>query len=590
MRIKIGNRIIEDGRRAFIIADIASAHEGSLEKAKRLVEASANTSVDAIKFQGFIVDKLLVKGHEDYEQFEKVELKEFEWKELLRFAKRFDVEIVAEVFDEGSLDLMHRLGVQAFKIHSTDLSNFYLLGQVARKNKPIFLAAGGSRLDEIQGAISYIRKQGEDRIILMHGFQAFPTRIEDTNLRFIKTLSNMFQVPIGFSDHSNPETKMSKIIPLLSLAFGASVLEKHITLDRSLKGIDYYSALNPSEFKEMIKEIREVEKAFGSFELHLSKDEIGYRNRMKKSIVARVDIPKGTIIKREMLAFKRGKPGLSPKEVEKIIEKRAIEEIEEDEPITFSKVKLRVGILVAVRMKSERLLGKALLKIEDRVALEHLIDRLKLVKLADSLVICTSTHPDDRVLIDLAKEKGIKWFAGSEEDVLDRFIRAAELEKADIVVRATGDNILVDPLHVDKLIKYHFKKQADYTYVEDLPIGVGVEVISLSALKKAHLLAEDPTYSEYMTWYLKNPKVFHIEVMKVKREFRRPTYRLTMDEPEDYRLLKEIFKRLYKQPCKVFTLREIIDLLDNNPQLLKINANIRPKEVGKEVNTRLMIM
>lgn len=243
---------------------------------------------------------------------------------------------------------------------------------------------------------------------------------------------------------------------------------------------------------------------------------------------------------------------------------------------------MKAVTLIAVRTKSTRLPGKALVEIEDKPLIEHLIDRLKLAKIPDSILVCTSTHPDDKILVDIAKRNGVKWFTGSEEDVLDRFIKAAEAAGADVIVRTTGDNPLTDPVHIDKMIKRHVETGADYTYVEGLPVGTKPEVISVSTLKKCWDSADNPEYSEYMTLYFKESGAFKVSTVTADPEVSRPNYRLTVDTPEDLKLMQEIYKRLHSEK-KVFGLREVIKLLDGNPELVKINAHIKPKEVKMEI-------
>lgn len=241
-------------------------------------------------------------------------------------------------------------------------------------------------------------------------------------------------------------------------------------------------------------------------------------------------------------------------------------------------------VLLQVRMKSTRLLRKAMLMIEDKPMVEHVIDRLKEAKTPDSIVVCTSTHKDDSVLLEIAKRKGVKEFAGSEEDVLDRFIQAAHREKADIVVRASGEDPLVDPIYLDRMVEHHIKTKSDYTFAKQLPVGVAVEVISTKALEKAYELADNPEMSEYMTLYFKND-FFHIEAIEVEDRLRRPNYRLTVDTAEDLKLMREIYKRLYK-PNKIMDLEEVVQLLDEKTELVRINSHRTPRKVEREVISR----
>lgn len=242
---------------------------------------------------------------------------------------------------------------------------------------------------------------------------------------------------------------------------------------------------------------------------------------------------------------------------------------------------MKVVALIAARISSKRLPKKVLAIIEDKPIIEHLIDRITKAKNIDSFVLCTTKHPEDKILIEIAKKKGIKWFAGSKNDVLKRFIKAGENEKADIIVRVNGDSILRDPEYADKAIRHHMETGADYTYIDGLPKGTQVEVISFSALKKAHELAENPNMSEYMSLYFKTPEFFKIEKIEAEKNVRRP-YRLCIDTPEDLELMKKIFKKLYK-PDKMISLQEIVKFLDKNKRLLKINEEIEEKKIEKKI-------
>ena len=336
--IRIGDKKIGNNESVFIMGEIASSHEGSLELAKKMLKAGVETGVDAIKFQIFSAEELLVPEHPKYESFKEIELKEEEWIELSEYSKNFSIMIIADVFDEWSADLADSLEVTAFKIHSTNLSNPHMLKHVAKKEKPIFLATGGSTTKEIKAAIEIVKRNGTEDIILMHGYQGFPSRLENTNLKLIQTLRNKFNLEVGIADHVAAGTDMCIIAPLLAIAFGACVIEKHFTLDRSLKGVDYHSALNPVELKDFVGKVRQAEIAIGSGISEISEEEEEYRKLMKKNIVARVNIIKETMIERDMLAFKRASGGLSPAETEKIIGKKTKKDIKENEIISLEMV------------------------------------------------------------------------------------------------------------------------------------------------------------------------------------------------------------------------------------------------------------
>ena len=338
-KITVGNKVIGAGEPTFVIAEIAGSHEGDFKTAKSMIEVAAEAGVDAVKFQVFQTDELVVAHHPKYSSFKAIEFTPEKWLELLAYAQEFAPVFLADVFDLPSLKLMDRPEVKGYKIHLTNLANPYMLAGIARTGKPVFLATGGARLEEIESAINILRNNGNDSIILMHGYQAYPTKLEEINFRTMDQLRQMFQLPVGFLDHVDGGTEMAKIVPIVSIAWGACVIEKHFTLDRSRRGRDYYSSLNPDELKQLVQDIREIEKTFGDGNFELSSEELKYRGEVMKNIVARMPIAQGTKITEEMLAFKRSKPGLPPSEAAGIIGRLARVDIDKDENITWDKVK-----------------------------------------------------------------------------------------------------------------------------------------------------------------------------------------------------------------------------------------------------------
>ena len=226
-------------------------------------------------------------------------------------------------------------------------------------------------------------------------------------------------------------------------------------------------------------------------------------------------------------------------------------------------------------MGSRRLPGKVLRPIMGKPMLEHLMSRLKLSREIDDIILATTNNERDKDVIKLVERCGVKWFTGDEKDVLDRIVRAAEEAKADVVVRVTADNPLTDPVTIDRMIRQHKIAKADYTWTEGMPVGIAAEVVSFDALKKAHSLAKKPYDREHVTTFIKeNKELFKIQYLTSSREFFRPEYRLTVDYEEDFRLMEEIFKRLHK-PHEIFSLTQVIKLLDEHPKLLEINAQAK---------------
>ena len=337
-RLKIGNKFIGDGEPTFVIAEVAGSHEGSLEQAKRLLEVSREVGADAVKFQIFKADELIVPALPKYHSFKEVEFSPEQWLELLDYSKKLEIIFLADVFDIPSLKLMDRPEVKGYKVHLTNIANPYLLSSIAKTEKPVFLATGGATLEEIRTAIDTLKSNGNSNIIIMHGYQAYPTKLEEVNLRLMSKLKELFHLPTGFLDHVDGGTEMAIIVPIAAIAFGACAIEKHITPDRSLKGTDYFSSLDPPQFQLLMNYIREIEGIFGRGDFSFSPEVLKYRQEVMKNIVAGINIPSGTAISPGMLAFKRSSPGLSPMEAASLLGKVTRVDIEKDEVITWEKV------------------------------------------------------------------------------------------------------------------------------------------------------------------------------------------------------------------------------------------------------------
>ena len=231
------------------------------------------------------------------------------------------------------------------------------------------------------------------------------------------------------------------------------------------------------------------------------------------------------------------------------------------------------AIFITVRMKSTRLPGKALLDIQGKPVIEHLIDRLKMAKLPDLIVLCTSTHPDDAVLVDVARKNHIEHFRGSEDDKLDRYLNAAKKYDVDFIVVTEGDNIFYEPDIIDGFIELYLSTKADYISCPELPIGTAPHGIKVEALKQVCRIKSE-TDTEVWRGYFTDTDLFKVKCIEVAEELKHPEIRLTIDYPEDYELSQEIFERLYR-PGKVFPLRDVISLLKSNPKLMDINRDMQ---------------
>ena len=337
--IKIGTKIIGEGYPTFFIAEVACAHEGNFDTAKRMIDAAVAADADAVKFQIINKEAYMAPYHHIYPIVEKVEFTAVQWAQLRNYARQKNILFLADGYDVPSTRLAKEIDVDALKIHSSDLTNPDAIEEAAKTMLPLFLGVGATTMDEISSAVALIRRY-HNKIIIMHGYQAFPTKLAGLNFNFVATLKAAYGLPAGILDHTEGETFLSKVIPLFTPFVGAQVIEKHFVLDRSLQGIDYQSSVNPDTLKDIVAHLRVIETTRGSGfpNVNFSADEQQYRDLMKKAIVAAVDLPAHSVLSWENLAFKRAGPGIRPLDVDAILGKKITKAICKNEKIVLGEL------------------------------------------------------------------------------------------------------------------------------------------------------------------------------------------------------------------------------------------------------------
>lgn len=340
--VAIAGRKVGEGHPCFIVAEAGVNHNGSVEIAKKLIDAAIDAGADAIKFQTFKSDELATKeagkaqyqkgGSEDsenqLEMLKKLELSEDDFESLRGYCMEKGVIFLSTPFDFQSSDLLERLDVPAFKVSSGDLNNYPFLSHIAKKGRPMILSTGMAEMDEIREAISSVTAQKNDDIIILQCTSAYPAPFHDVNLHAMGALASGFGFPIGFSDHT-----LGVEVSIAAVALGACLIEKHFTLDKSMEGPDHKASLEPPELKALVKSIRNVEAALGSPHKDIAASERETRQVSRKKIVAGRDLHEGEIIVSESLALKRSSEGLDPSFYEKLIGKKLKRAIKKDEAI-----------------------------------------------------------------------------------------------------------------------------------------------------------------------------------------------------------------------------------------------------------------
>ncbi|MDO8435945.1 MAG: N-acetylneuraminate synthase family protein [bacterium] len=338
----------------FVIAEMAWSHDGSVEKAKKIIKGAADAKADAISLHftslkdymvrnyGCSAGQTMSAGREDeniYKYHEGINLKNSDWQELVGYAKSFGLEVCVMPNDFESFKFAQTINADAYVISSACFLEDDFVRNIARAKKPVILRIGGATLGEIEKVVNIIRKEENNEIILLYGIQLYPTKIEDTHLSLIPSLRKIFDLPVGLADHINATSELAMVVPLTVLSMGVKVIEKHITHDRSLKGEDIEAALNPDEFKKFVEYIQEAEKAMGKpYFRDLSEAELKYRNVSRKKTVALKQINKGEEITRDNITFKRADDGVSPVEAQYLIGRKANRDIKEEEPILWEKI------------------------------------------------------------------------------------------------------------------------------------------------------------------------------------------------------------------------------------------------------------
>jgi N,N'-diacetyllegionaminate synthase len=328
----------------FIIAEAGVNHNGNIEIAKKMIEVAKQCGADAVKFQTFKTEEVISKHapkaeyqklntgetKSQLEMVKKLELSFEDFIELKEYCDKVGIMFLSTPFDFQSIEFLHSLGLEIFKIPSGEITNLPYLEKIGKLRKKIILSTGMADLGEIEDALDILISNGTERenITLLHCNTEYPTPYEDVNLLAMITIREAFKVKVGYSDHT-----LGIEVPIAAAALGASIIEKHFTLDKNMEGPDHRASLEPYELKAMIDAIRNIEKALGNGIKKPSKSEIKNRDIVRKSIVAKRNIRKGEIFTEDNITVKRPGIGISPMRWNEVLGKNAIKDFKEDDII-----------------------------------------------------------------------------------------------------------------------------------------------------------------------------------------------------------------------------------------------------------------
>ena len=342
--MKIGNKEIGGQAPAFIIAELSANHNHSFDFAKSTIKAMKESGADAVKLQTYTPDTITLDSNNDYfkikqgtiwdgktlYQLYKNAYMPWEWQPKLKdFAESIGLIFFSSPFDKSSVDFLEKMNVPAYKIASFEITDIPLIEYVASKNKPIIFATGIAEIEDINLAIETCKKIGNEDVILLKCTSNYPTQLSEMNLKTIPDMAKRFGKIVGLSDHS-----LGITAPITAIALGAKVIEKHFILDKTIGGPDVGFSLEPSEFKEMVKSIRDTESILGNVDYDLSKKTKASKE-LSKSIFVSKDIKKGDVLTEENVKVIRPGFGLPPKYYKEILGKKVSRDIHFGTPLTF---------------------------------------------------------------------------------------------------------------------------------------------------------------------------------------------------------------------------------------------------------------
>ena len=328
----------------FIIAEAGVNHNGSIDLAYKLIDVAVESGADAVKFQTFKAENIASKNapkaeyqkqttdesESQFDMLKKLELDVETHKELITYCKQKDIIFLSTPFDHESIDLLCDLGLQIFKIPSGEITNLPYLKHIGSLSEQVILSTGMSTLEEVGDALNVLTNAGtlKENITVLHANTMYPTPMEDVNLNAMLTIQKEFGLAVGYSDHT-----LGIEVDIAAVVMGASIIEKHFTLDKAMDGPDHEASLEPEELKEMVTSIRNIEKALGSSEKKPSPSESLNIKVVRKSIIANQNIKKGDLLTDKNIAVKRPGGGISPMQWDEIIGAAASKDYNADELI-----------------------------------------------------------------------------------------------------------------------------------------------------------------------------------------------------------------------------------------------------------------
>jgi sialic acid synthase SpsE/spore coat polysaccharide biosynthesis protein SpsF (cytidylyltransferase family) len=513
-----------------IIAESASNHNGNLDYMLKLAQVSKDSGADYFTFQILDPTSFCAADYERFEIVNEIALSRKDWGKLLDYCEELQLPVIPCPLDLTSFHFCLSRNLELIKIHATDIVNVPFLKEIQKNPEvKVLLETQCATYQDIKLALRFIENQLE---AIIHGFSNYPTEVEDLNLNALDAIADEFGHKIGLADHSIDSTE----IPLMALAKGATYLEKHITVSRNDRHYDWQVSLYPDEFASMVNKVAHYTKALGKRVKHPPKVESDFRGVLFKKVL-------NHDLSAEMKRADYGNDYLTE--------------------LFNSFSKNRIGVGIIARLKSKRLKKKVLKPFHSGTMIQDLYHRIGKSELTTDVAVITSFIAEDDPLANFCEQEGLNVFRGHPTSVIDRMLSFAMQNHLGLICRVTGDNPFSDPEILDQMIKLMNEESLDYIKVNNAPIGVGVELYSVSYLWQLYLRMENPFTSEYLAWIALNDEESAkgcIDIIHKNENL--SYYNLSVDYQEDYDRCMKVLSHIEKEDFKEIGLSDVLNAMD----------------------------
>lgn len=563
------------------IIEVANEHGGDLEHLLDTIRQFERFEGHGIKFQPLHPDEIALPDYEWYSVYQQLLFNEVEWGEILNLAAQTK-EVFLDLFDSYGVTILraHRDVVRGVKFQPSVIQNTSIwtaLDEVDCRNLKFIVNLSGFEQDYAREVLFELQRRFSPRVIFAEvGFQGYPTAANESGVHKIQFFKHELGLDVVFADHSTPECEDGFAVSSAAIAMGAACIEKHVRNNNREVKYDFQSAVTDDQFERFCRLMNAIRSSFESE--WINEAEASYLSKSLQRPILSRDLDARDLISLERdLIFKRtNRVGLSFDEIQGVLGKRQIlgQAVCQNEPLELSSFEpARIGVVVACRLKSSRLLRKALLPIGSVTSVEKCLQSCRRISGTTGVYLATSDLEEDQVLRIPAEAQGAVFYKGDPLDVIGRYLGIARKEKLDVIVRVTADMPYVSAEIAELLIRSHFELGADYSGVQDCAVGTAVEVISVRALERVAAYFGTADYSEYMTWYFRNnPEHFRLNLVDLPADMIRG-YRLTLDYQEDLDLFERIQFEIDNGRVKE-NLKDIFEFLDAHPDVAAINGHL----------------